>query len=124
VERNPEHDKKPVYEEWHEEQTIEPELAEKVRACLESQTWVFAKTMPWIPHFYTLRRNWSNESQFVRVVEVMRLYGKDEYYGKARRRSRVLILGGFKYWTMESPISDTILINRKPWPPNGTTVSG
>ena len=107
----------PEYAEWKPEQTLPPDVAAKVLACLERQTWVFAKTMPWVPHWYTLRRNWSSDAEFVRVVELMREHGQDEEYGKAKRRHRVLVLGGFKYWTMESDITDTILINRKPWPP-------
>ncbi|MBI5836582.1 MAG: hypothetical protein HZB25_04995 [Candidatus Eisenbacteria bacterium] len=93
------------------DQTIPDADLQRARELLEAQTWTFAKTMPWVPHWYSLRKNWARDEEFVWVVETMRRDGCDEIY--EGRRYRVMIVGGFKYWTMEAPVGETILVNRK-----------
>jgi ubiquinone/menaquinone biosynthesis C-methylase UbiE len=82
------------------------------RLQLLSAHYQFAKTMPENPHYYTLRKTWSNDAEFVAVVEHMRLYGYPEVFeGKTYTQYPA---NGFKFWTMGNPIDVTTLINRKP----------
>ena len=83
---------------------------DEISNILEKSEWVFAKTMPETPHFYTLKRTWGDKKQFESVVVYIRKHGiKEEFEGK---QYTYLYLGNFKYWTMGEAIKDTILINR------------
>lgn len=73
--------------------------------------WIFAKTMPESPHFYTLRREWERDEDFLEVVQAIRRYGYLEVYKGLRYT--MLNVNGWKYWTMGAPLPQTILINRK-----------
>lgn len=86
----------------------------RLTSILEAQRWIFAKTMPHVPHWYTLRRAWASDADFVWAVEMIRKWGYDDVY--FRKTYRAINLNGYKYWTMGSPINETILINRKPLP--------
>lgn len=82
---------------------------DKVNELLNSHPFRFAKTMPTIPHEYTLRKQW-NDEEFEEVVLYMRKHGKEEkFYSKA---FTYWYANGYKYWTMGAPIEKTILINR------------
>ena len=83
---------------------------DEARDILERNKWIFAKTMPETPHFYTLRRTWRDEKEFESIVEYIREHGvKEKFEGK---EYIYLHLGDFKYWTMGEAAKDTILINR------------
>ena len=75
------------------------------------QQWIFAKTMPHNPHWYTLRKHWPDDAAFVQVVQAIRDHGFTERY--QGRNYQMLALNGMKYWTMGAPLNQTILINRK-----------
>jgi hypothetical protein len=92
-----------------------PQELQQVGSLLLRQEWIFAKTMPEDPRWYTLREGWACDADFVHVVTRMREAGEEEVY-KGRRR-RVLHVNGMKYWTMGAPLPQTILINRKPLGP-------
>ena len=90
------------------------DFAEFVRAV----PWQFARTMPHMPHEYTLRkqaRERGLESEFESAVRLIREEGYGQRYG-----SRVYTYfdvgddGGtvWQYWTMGAPYERTILINR------------
>lgn len=73
--------------------------------------WIFARTMPRNPHEYTLRSECADEV-FSAAVRYIREHGHmEEFAGKPYK---ALHFAGHKYWTMGSPLEDTILINRKP----------
>ena len=77
---------------------------------IDKSSWRFAKTMPKIPHWYTLRKNADNR-EFDNAVQFIRAFGYDDWYwGK---KYKAINVKGFKYWTMGAPIKKTILINRK-----------
>ena len=82
-------------------------------ALLHEQEWIFAKSMPQNPHWYTLREGWRRDEDFVAVVEGIRARGYDHrwYDGKVYRQFNGG--DGFMYWTMGAPVEETILINRK-----------
>jgi len=78
---------------------------------LLSRRWIYAKTMPQNPHWYTLRREWNDDALFDKTVQAMRKIGyKKLWHGKPFTMTNV---NGMTYWTMGAPISATILINRK-----------
>jgi hypothetical protein len=83
---------------------------DRVVGWLESVPFQFAKTMPQTPHFYTLRKKWANEANFVETVLFIRKYGYKGTYGKTTYT--YFNIGPYKYWTMGDAIGNTILINR------------
>lgn len=83
--------------------------AELIKA-LEGAEWVFARTMPWCPHEYTLRKTWADDGRFVAAVEAIRALGEVRPW--KRYRHTYFDANGWTYWTMGSPIPATILINR------------
>jgi hypothetical protein len=83
----------------------------RARKYIESVHWIFAKTMPHVPHWYTLRKKApAMEGEFVWFVEAIRRAGYKERWGKYM--NTYYDLDGWKYWTMGAPIPSTILINR------------
>jgi hypothetical protein len=82
----------------------------EIQDYIENSHWQFAKSMPQMPHWYTLRRNARDESEFERFVMHIRKVGYQETFG--RTTYVYLNVGPWKYWTMGSPLDQTILINR------------
>lgn len=109
-----------------EAQSEEERLAQwkRLAELLESAQWTFAKTMPRNPHWYTLRRTWARDEDFVFAVDLIRLLGQRRKF--QRHWYTQLDLGDHTYWTMGWPVGSldwgwarlnkagTILINRKP----------
>lgn len=88
---------------------------EKVETLLSTNNFRFAKTMPEIPHYYTLRKEWQIDSEFCDVALFIRNWGIKEKWGN--RTFTYYYSGGFKYWTMNEPLSytdknKTFIINR------------
>jgi hypothetical protein len=84
---------------------------EYLKGTLKNQKFVFAKTMPDNPHYYTLRKSWGSDEEFNEVVKLIRSEGTEElFFGKP---FTYLILDGYRYWTMGAPVEKTTLINRK-----------
>lgn len=76
-----------------------------------AQRWIFAKTMPEIPHHYCLRREVRNDALFDAAVRYLRSAGYDgDWRGTVRR---YLDHGDHVYWTMGAPVDETVLINRQ-----------
>lgn len=103
---------------------INPFSEIELEEILESNNWIFAKTMADNPHFYTLRKTWKNDQLFTKAYLSIRLLGKYEYFGGILYR---MFYGKtHKYWTMydaqhfngDSPyLADNIvLINKKKLP--------
>ncbi len=68
----------------------------RVKALLLSHHWTFAKTMAAIPHWYTLRKNWAVDDDFVWVIEYIRRVGYEQYFG--RKVYMYYALGEYEYW--------------------------
>ena len=66
--------------------------------------------MPNTPHYYSLKKEWDNEDNFCQAVQFIRDNGKIEFF--KGYSYTVLYIENYKYWTMGSPIDQTILINR------------
>ena len=58
-----------------------PEDRERAKQLLLSHPWKVAKTMPKIPHEYTLRRLWLNDEDFIWVCEHLRATGYEARFG-------------------------------------------
>ncbi len=97
---------------------------ERLAGLLENAEWRFAKTMASNPHFYTLRKTWTRDEDFIWAVEQIRLRGyRQKFQGNWYTQ---LDVNDHFYWTMGWPIgafdwgwkrlnaAGTILINRKP----------
>lgn len=82
----------------------------RLREWIERQTWVYAKTMPWCPHWYCVREKEIGPPYFDEAVKTIRKYGYDRLY--RGRVYRSLDLGSYYYWTMGAPVEETIIINR------------
>jgi hypothetical protein len=80
---------------------IPPADLQRVGTLLSAQQWIFAKTMPDNPHWYTLRKLWQRDEDFVWSVELIRRYGYEEIYES--RPHTVLNVDDMKYWTMGAP---------------------
>jgi hypothetical protein len=77
---------------------------------LERFEFKFAKTMPEIPHWYTVRTA-ENEADYVELFLTIQREGVDEKFG--RRVYRYWRPGdGFKYWTMTTEVARSQVINR------------
>jgi hypothetical protein len=87
-----------------------------VTALLEAQEWRFARTMPDNPHWYTLRKTWKKDEDFVRVVLYIRTQGHLEWWPSVEDGYPYvyLDLGGYHYWSMPGRLAGQVLINRKP----------
>jgi len=82
----------------------------ELQEALEAHDYRFAKTLAHNPHYYTLRKHW-DDAEFDAAVIALRKHGIDELFYNT---SYVTFYAGeWKYWTMGSPVDETILINRK-----------
>ena len=86
--------------------------------------WRYAKTMPEIPHQYTVRDLRSPDGrrttamgsdEFEWFVRLIRAEGVMKTWG--RRTHPYLQVGGWEYWTMGDPVEETTIINRQPVTP-------
>lgn len=76
---------------------------------LANANFVYAKSMPKMPHHYTLRETWDSNT-FDYVVQKIRDMGVPErFFGKTYI---YYYANGYKYWTMGNPVCETKLINR------------
>lgn len=81
----------------------------EMRRFVANARWVFARTMPENPHWYTLRKENSHED-FEAFIRLIRKTGyREEYRGQWYVK---FDLDGWSYWTMGAALSETILINR------------
>lgn len=77
---------------------------------LKEAKFTVAKTMPTIPHAYTLGKDWPSRKMFEEAVMYIREHGVAErFYSKT---FIYYYANGFKYWTMGNPLERTRLINR------------
>jgi hypothetical protein len=74
--------------------------------------WTFAKTMVYVPHYYTLRKDWV-DGDFLEAAHYIQEHGLDEFYmGKPYK---YIMINEFKYWSMDGlDYPGTDLFNRKP----------
>lgn len=83
---------------------------EQIKAFINVNTWVFAKSMPTMPHWYIVRDKCTDESLFIEFVLFIRANGIPKKF--FRSTYIYYVVDGFEYWTMGSPIEVTKIINR------------
>jgi hypothetical protein len=82
---------------------------EDLKEFINSISWTHAKTMPEWPHEYIVRKN-VDEKLFIDVVNHIR---KNGYQGTFYKIPITYFdEDGLIYWTMGSPVEETIIINR------------
>jgi hypothetical protein len=80
-----------------------------LRRFVTDEQWTYAKTMPDWPHEYLVRKR-VDEKLFERTVMHIRSNGLEgRFY---QRKITYYEEGGLVYWTMGSPLDQTIVINR------------
>ena len=84
---------------------------ERVKGLPLAQEWIYARTMPDDPHWYTLRKRWKRDEDFAWTVETICRYGYEGIY--EGWPYTVLNIDDMRYWTMGASVEETILINRK-----------
>lgn len=82
---------------------------EEAKIFIKNQAWIFAKTMPEMPHEY-IKKNLFILYDFNQFVKLIREEGYSEKFNG--RTYVYLNIGKFKYWTMGAPINKTTIINR------------
>lgn len=85
----------------------------EARAFIEAGRWTFAKSMPEIPHEYTLRKR-EPARAFERFAALVKRYGYRARWGRATYT--YLHVDGWKYWV----IGDVINRERLPAVPVDT----
>ncbi len=83
---------------------------EEIRQFIGDHEWVFAKTMPQIPHWYTLRSKAQRDEDFSAFVREIELRGVQRQFGQSS--FTYLDFEDWTYWTMGEPVENTTLINR------------
>ena len=83
---------------------------EGFRGFIRARRWRFAKTMAAIPHEYTVSEWHPDRAMFEEAAQFIR----DEGYAKKFFSKTYMYydVDEHQYWTMGSPIPETILINR------------
>lgn len=93
-----------------------PTLVEAARAYVATAAFQFAKTMPTIPHWYTLRRVAEGRGTADGYDALRELIIEYHYLRSWRGRSfRSVTLGGLTLWIMQTGL---ILVNAKPAEPD------
>lgn len=81
----------------------------ELKQLINTEKWVFAKTMPVWPHEYLVKEK-VDENLFIQLVTHIRQNG---YLGKFYDRDITYFdEEGFTYWTMGAPVAETTIINR------------
>lgn len=81
---------------------VVPVTTAELQIFVQKSHWRLAKSMPLIPHEYTLRSEAADEALFERVVVHIRKHGYRKVF--QNRPYVYLDLGGWQYWTMGSPL--------------------
>ena len=76
---------------------------EELTQHLEAAEYVFAKTMPQIPHWYTQRKNWKDDGLFQECVQAIRDLGEVRPWPappeKPKYHNTYFDAGEWSYWT-------------------------
>ncbi len=97
---------------------------EKIIEVLINQQFTFAKSMPKIPHWYTLEKHWEDKGLYRQVVNYINANGyQKKFYNQVYT---YLNIGEYKYWAMRitdgSGIINRTLINNNEDNFNSTNV--
>lgn len=96
-------------EEYFKKQQEELELQD-ARFFIDRAEWHFAKTMPQIPHWYCILKEYENKEEFTWFAKYIVEHSvPGQFYGKTYN---YFFLDGYKYWIMDERPEDCDLINR------------
>ena len=86
---------------------------ERAREFIKKFAWKFAKTMPWVPHYYLHIDKVPAEmhDEFKWFVSTIKTHGKMLAWGRKSPKPYWFI-DEWKYWIMEEDSSTTTLVNR------------
>ena len=88
----------------------EEEDQERVYRFVHRAEWHFAKTMPQIPHWYCLLKEYEDKEEFTWFAKYIVEHSvPGQFYGKTYN---YFFLDGYKYWIMDECPEDCDLINR------------
>ena len=77
---------------------------------VKAHDWVYAKSMPTIPHTYVVKTSCRDIDEFYRAVMYIRQHGTPrKFYSKT---FIYLDCAPYTYWTMGNPLDVTKIINR------------
>ena len=95
-------------EYFRRRQQEEDEL--RLHSFIHRAEWHFAKTMPQIPHWYCLLKEYEDKEEFLWFAKYIVEHSvPGEFYGKTYR---YFYFGNYKYWIMDASPEDCDLINR------------
>jgi hypothetical protein len=84
---------------------------EQIIQAISRLTFVFAKTMPELPHEYTVRRRAADEADYIALFEAIQEHGVIERW--KGRPGRYLYPGdGWRYWPMTAKLNSRLEYNR------------
>jgi hypothetical protein len=84
---------------------------ERARRFVSEQRWIFARTMADIPHYYCLKMNSPDPSEFDWFVHYMVANSVPGYF--YAKTYQYFYLDGWKYWIMDEDPGECDLINRE-----------
>lgn len=73
-------------------------MKSKINKALKNATFIFAKTMPEIPHEYTTQKKWEDKELYVIVCDYIHTNGVREKFAKSYYK--YYYLDNYKYWLM------------------------
>jgi len=81
----------------------------EIQNFIDQRKWIYAKTMTWCPHYYTLRIGEKDDVFREFVIHILENGYEKKWYNYLHTYFDV---GEWYYWTMDDTIDDTDLINR------------
>ena len=84
---------------------------DRARAFVDSQDWIFAKTMADIPHFYCLKMYAVDPSEFEWFVQHLTTHSVPGWFYTTEYQ--YFYLDEWKYWIMDASVGECDLINRE-----------
>tara|TARA_R110002167_G_scaffold181283_2_gene381523 strand:+ start:69 stop:380 length:312 start_codon:yes stop_codon:yes gene_type:complete len=87
------------------------EEIKKLNNTLRNQSWRFAKTMPYMPHYYVWIDKWTSQEDLEYCVNAITKFGTWEFFMKEPRH--YYYVDGWRYWWMNGSDNTPIVINRE-----------
>lgn len=96
-----------------EKELTEQDLMELERLIynLENAEYKFAKTMAYMPHYYTVGDKWVDFDEFIWCAHAIQKFGIMQQFFKEPRK--YFYLDEWRYWVMDKDPSDAQIINRE-----------
>ena len=78
---------------------------------IRSHGWIYAKTMPEVPHYYLVKKKCFDDDRFEAFARYIFEEGIPMKWGKWVRL--YMDIGEYRYWSMDPTAESTDLINRE-----------